>query len=279
MQTPSNWQKLLENVNGKNFCLGVDPHREILERVWNLENTAKDLHKFCKKVLKVAVVCKNNPYTKIAAIKPQSAFFERFGYKGVKEFGALLSSANLMGIPTIADVKRGDIGSTMSAYCDAYLNPDSPLCADSITVSPFLGTEELRFAAEYAKKFQRGIFVLCRTSNSGADEVQNAQISGAELTVARRIFDFARNFNLEGASPTIGLVVGATIGENDFDFANFNGPILSPGIGAQGATVSALPAVFGAGLKNALPSVSRAVLNAGPKVKNMVNAVERVANG
>jgi orotidine-5'-phosphate decarboxylase len=277
MQTPSNWALLLENVDGSNLCLGIDPHKDILEKVWGLNSTSENLNMFWKRVLKVALEVKklhsdNIKFGKVAAIKPQSAFFENFGHLGIKELEELLFQANSAKVPTILDIKRGDIGSTMDAYCEAYLNPESPLCADSITVSPFLGTTELAHVAKYAQNTNRGIFVLCRTSNTGASEIQNSRIKD-NYTVAHRIFDFASEFNKGSDLPTVGLVVGATIGENDLDFANFNGPVLAPGIGAQGATIDDLSTVFASGIKNVLPSASRSILNAGPNLDDMVNAV------
>ncbi|MDR2082039.1 MAG: orotidine-5'-phosphate decarboxylase [Candidatus Ancillula trichonymphae] len=274
MQTRSNWSTLVHSVNGSNLCIGVDPHKDILAN-WGLKAHAEDLNEFCRKILKLVEFynCECEPPS-VAALKPQSAFFESFGHGGIKELGKLLVHAQFAKVPSILDVKRGDIGSTMHAYCDAYLNPESPLSADSITVSAFLGTTELKTVAEYARKVNRGIFVLCRISNAGADEFQNARINNS-TSVAERILDFAYEFNKSGDLPTVGLVVGATIGENNLDFTDFNGPILAPGIGAQGATFADLSAVFGLGVKNVLPSASRSILKAGPKLDNMVTAVRK----
>src|SRR5690606_27958434 len=114
---------------------GIDPHASLLE-AWSLPDTPEGLREFSHAAL--AAVS-----GRVAAIKPQSAFFERHGAAGVAVLEELLAAARASGVLTILDVKRGDIGSTMAAYAQAHLLPGAPLEADAITLSPFLGTGSL----------------------------------------------------------------------------------------------------------------------------------------
>jgi len=172
-------------------------------------------------------------------------------------------------------VKRGDIGSTMAAYASAYLNPDSSLCADAITVSPYLGVGSLQPAFDVAAANGGGVFVLALTSNPEGPSIQHAVAAGGK-TVAQTVIDEISQLNA-GAKPlgSHGLVIGATIGDTGHDLSRVNGPLLAPGLGAQGATPSDLRSVFGESLRNVLPSYSREVLAAGPGVAELQAAAER----
>jgi orotidine-5'-phosphate decarboxylase len=166
-------------------------------------------------------------------------------------------------------VKRGDIGSTMAAYASAYLNPASSLSADAITVSPYLGVGSLQPAFDLAAANGAGVFVLALTSNPEGPAVQHA-VSASGKTVAQTVIDEISQLN-KGAEPlgSFGLVVGATIGDTGHDLSDVNGPLLSPGLGAQGATPADLRTVFGKSMRNVLPSYSREVLAAGPSVAGL----------
>ena len=182
------------------------------------------------------------------------------------------------GALALLDVKRGDIGSTMAAYAGAYLDPGSPLRADAITVSPYLGVGSLRPAFDAAAAHGAGVFVLALTSNPEGPTVQHAVTAGGR-TVAQTVIDEISQLNA-GAEPigSYGVVVGATVGETGHDLSRLNGPLLAPGLGAQGATPSDLRSVFGESLRNVLPSYSREVLNAGPSVSALRAAAERAVD-
>lgn len=265
------WSKIRDEVDGKRICLGVDPHSALLE-AWGLSESGADLYAFGEAVLQ------SYDESLVAALKPQSAFFESSGSRGIKALEDLLASANSRQVPTILDVKRGDIGSTMHGYAKAYLSEDSPLKADAVTISPFLGVESLEDMARYALENGRGIFVLCLTSNPESYGIQHAK-TPAGISVAKEIFDWALDFNAR-FEPTVGLVVGATIGdgalEAGIDLETFNAPILAPGVGAQGAGAKEIRALFGQGAQGVLPSVSRAILKAGPSVEDMIEATSRI---
>jgi orotidine-5'-phosphate decarboxylase len=165
-------------------------------------------------------------------------------------------------------VKRGDIGSTTQAYADAYLDPASPLAADAITASPYLGFGSLDPLIDTARKFDAGVFVLALTSNKEGPEVQHARTDDGAL-VAGRMLDHLRHLNA-GESPlgSFGAVIGATIGESELDF-DFNGPILAPGFGAQGGTVADIRRIFAGAVGAVTPSSSRELLRRGPSIEAM----------
>jgi orotidine-5'-phosphate decarboxylase len=182
-------------------CFGIDPHPGLLDG-WGLSDDAEGLAAFADTVLEA---CGDVG----AAIKPQSAFFERHGSRGVAVLERLLADASAQGVLTILDVKRGDIGSTMSAYAEAYLMDGSPLAADAITVSPYLGPGALAPAFELAHRAGRGVFVLCVTSNPEGADVQHASLEGR--SVAARVAEAVAHENAEAVGlGSIGLVVGAT---------------------------------------------------------------------
>jgi orotidine-5'-phosphate decarboxylase len=247
------------------LCAGIDPHATLLHE-WGLDDTVAGLERFALGAVEALA-------PEVAVVKPQSAFYERFGSKGVAVLERVVATARELGALVLLDVKRGDIGSTSQAYADAYLDPASPLAADAITVSPFLGFGSLEPFVDTARKHDAGLFVLARTSNKEGPEVQSA-VSG-DRTVAAAILDQLRALNA-GADPlgSFGAVVGATVGDTGDDFA-INGPILAPGYGAQGGTAADLPRIFGAALPNVLPSSSRELLLAGPDPERMRAAVRR----
>lgn len=248
------------------LCVGIDPHEHLLAS-WGLPASAAGVREFA---LRTVSELKGS----VAAVKPQSAFFEQYGSAGVAALEETLAAARDAGLLTVLDIKRGDIGSTMGAYAKAYLDPASALAADSITVSPYLGFGALEPAFELAAAHGKGVFVLALTSNPEGAEVQHA-VRDRE-SVAGSIVSRVRQRNAQalgtpdGLGP-FGLVVGATSGtaarDLGFDPSDCGGPILAPGIGAQGAGLTELRAVFGdRALESGqvLATASRAVLGAGP---------------
>ena len=250
------------------LCVGIDPHPGLLS-AWDLPVSAAGVERFARTVVEAV-----GP--SVAAVKPQSAFFEVFGSAGIAVLERVLADCRDVGTLSVLDAKRGDIGSTMDAYAAAYLTGDGPLAADSLTVSPFLGFGSLAPAVEAALASGRGLFVLALTSNPEGPQVQHA-VDEAGRTVAATIAAQAAEINA-GADPlgSIGLVVGATIGSTDVDLAAVNGPLLAPGLGAQGATAEDLQRVFGDARRNVLATSSRDVLRHGPSVDGLRDAAARV---
>jgi orotidine-5'-phosphate decarboxylase len=257
------------------FCAGLDPHRSLIER-WGLEYSVAGLERF-------AMTCVEAYAGQVAVVKPQSAFFEVFGSAGVGVLERVVADLRDAGTLTLLDVKRGDIGSTMQAYAEAYLGKDSDLRADAITLSPFLGYASLRPALDLAEETGRGVFVLALTSNPEGPEVQHAVRAGR--SVARAVVDGATADNAaataRGELGSVGLVIGATVGEAvsdlGLDLVTANTPLLVPGLGAQGGTVEAVLRTFAGALPQVLASSSREVLSAGPSVAALQTAATDTA--
>lgn len=248
------------------LCVGVDPHAALLA-AWGLGDDVAGLERFSRTVVEALA-------GEVAVLKPQSAFFERFGSKGVAVLEQVVADARAAGALVLMDAKRGDIGSTMAAYADAFLAPDSPLFSDAVTVSPFLGFGSLRPAFDAARASGAGVFALALTSNPEGHEVQHA-VGEDGLTVAQSVL---RQLAAENADAypmgSFGAVVGATLASIDADL-DINGPLLAPGVGAQGGNPADIPKLFGPAASNVLPSVSRDVLKHGPSVAGLREASAR----
>jgi len=249
------------------LCVGIDPHAALLLD-WGLKDNLASLEKFSLSCIEA--------FGDIAAVvKPQSAFYERFGSRGIAILERTILAARASGALVLLDVKRGDIGSTMAAYADAYLDQSSEIAVDAITVNPYLGVGALEPAFERAEANDAGIFVLALTSNPEAPEIQHAQVQGGS-TVAQEVVTRVAARNSEpGGLGSFGLVVGATIGDSIADLSRFNGPLLVPGIGAQGGTAEDVRRIFAGRLASVLPSVSREVLRAGPVGASLRVAAEQ----
>ena len=255
------------------LCAGIDPHPNLLQ-AWGLEDSAESLRTFTTAVYEGCA-----PYA--AALKPQVALFERHGSAGLAVLEELFARAAEDRVLIVADAKRGDIGSTMKAYADAWLGTSSPLGTDSVTLSPYLGFESLRPALDAATANQRGTFVLALTSNPEGKSVQHvgkAEDTGAvakQVIAAATVENTAQTWERMGSC---GLVVGATVGEAlkelAIDLSTFNGPILSPGYGAQGASAEDLYQIFAGVESQVLVNSSRGVLSAGPQLADLARAAQ-----
>ncbi len=255
------------------LCAGIDPHPNLLQ-AWGLEDSAESLRTFTTAVYEGCA-----PYA--AALKPQVALFERHGSAGLAVLEELFARAAEDRVLIVADAKRGDIGSTMKAYADAWLGTSSPLGTDSVTLSPYLGFESLRPALDAATANQRGTFVLALTSNPEGKSVQHvgkAEDTGAvakQVIAAATVENTAQTWERMGSC---GLVVGATVGEAlkelAIDLSTFNGPILSPGYGAQGASAEELYRIFAGVESQVLVNSSRGVLSAGPQLADLARAAQ-----
>jgi orotidine-5'-phosphate decarboxylase len=250
------------------LCVGIDPHTSLLEQ-WGLPVDVRGLERF-------AMTCVEAFAGEVAVVKPQSAFFEAHGSAGVAVLERLIAAFRDTGTLVLLDVKRGDIGSTMAAYAQAYLGEGSPLAADAVTVSPYLGFGSLAPALDLAEQTGRGVFVLALTSNKEGPQVQRARDDDG-VSVAQTMVDESAGRNA-GASPVgpVGLVIGATVGRTGLDLTKLNGMILAPGFGAQGAGVAELRAVFGESLERVLPTSSRDILRHGPDATALRTAAARV---
>ena len=243
------------------LCVGIDPHSSLLQS-WGLTDDARGVRDFGLRTVEAAA-------GRVGVVKPQVSFFERFGSAGIAALEDVLSAARAAGLIVIADAKRGDIGSTMDAYAEAWLTPGSPLEADALTVNPFLGVGALDGAFALAQQHDKGLFVLAATSNPEAEGLQRA-VSETGRAVSADIIAVVSSRNAEqsdtGEWGSFGFVIGATVDWADAGIAAFapTAPILAPGFGTQGATPADLHRRFGAMSGAVIASESRSILSAGP---------------
>jgi len=228
---------------GNPCCVGLDPHAHLLprniQRRIALDGITSGLARWGCDVIDAL-------YHLVPAIKPQSAFFEAFGPEGMAALKMICLYAKSRGFMVILDGKRGDIGSTAEAYARASFEVYG---ADAVTVNPFLGPESLTPYIEWANK-GKGIFVLLRTTNSGAHSWQSP--------VRDDLMDFICQENLQA-------VVGATLPEEEvLEIRQKMGTslLLAPGIGAQGAGVVEFRRLLVSlkGYRGAIATASRSIL-------------------
>ncbi|WP_369133355.1 orotidine-5'-phosphate decarboxylase [Modestobacter sp. I12A-02662] len=267
------------------LCVGIDPHASLLGS-WGLTDDPDGLARFTDAVVDALA-------GHVAVLKPQLAFYERHGSRGIAVLEDAVARARAAGALVLLDAKRGDIGSTMDAYAD-YLRPDHPLAVDALTVSPYLGPGSLQPAVDTARQHGGGLFVLARTSNPDAGTLQHALVG--ERSVAQVVVDTVRGWNTPDwvvgdplpdvaavrdaagrwgpGTGAFGVVVGATLRDLDVDLDGLGGPVLAPGLGAQGGSVADLRRLFGTGTA-VVPTVSRDVLSAGPEAAALRAAADR----
>lgn len=258
------------------LCAGIDPHRALVES-WGLTYDLAGLERF-------ALSCVEAFAGRVAAVKPQSAFFEVFGSRGVAVLERVLVELREAGTLTILDVKRGDIGTTMAAYAEAFLGRDAVAPVDAITASPYLGYGALRPAIDLALQTGRGVFVLALTSNPEGAAVQHAVHAGR--SVAASVVEGATVDNAlareRGELGSIGLVIGATVGtavaDLELDLVTAAAPVLAPGLGAQGGSPQDVARVFGAARGQVLASSSREILGAGPDVGRLATRAQKISD-
>lgn len=255
------------------LCVGIDPHAALLEQ-WGLPVTVEGLDSFSR-------VCVEATSDTVAVVKPQVAFYESFGSAGFAVLERTIAALRAAGVLVIADAKRGDIGSTMAGYAHAWLAEDSPLESDAVTLSPYLGFGSLLPALDMADRLGKGAIVLAATSNPEAASVQRAVVAHAEeTTLSQDIVDQVAERNARviettgAAAGNVGVVVGATLQDYP-SLGQVKGMILMPGVGAQGGSMADVQRISGDSFHLACPNVSRAVLSAGPRVENLVAAIER----
>lgn len=231
------------------LCVGIDPMGSVLE-AWGLSHDIAGLERCARGIVEEVGDL-------VAVFKPQSAFFEAFGSRGVAVLERVLADIRDAGALSILDVKRGDIGSSMAGYAAAFLGDDAPTRADAITLSPYLGVGSLQPAIDAAVAGGQGLYVLARTSNPEGGTIQLADAGG--VSVAQHVVDTIAAIN-EQADHAVGLVVGGTHTDAGCDLTRFNASILVPGIGAQGGSVGGLGDLFGPAVRHVLPTASRAVI-------------------
>ena len=244
------------------LCVGIDPRLERLPD--EIRETAGDdvealLTRFGCEVLDLVA-------EHAACVKPQIAFFEAHGLAGLRAYAAVLADARRRGIPVIGDVKRGDIGSTAKAYAACHLEPGGDLEADAITVNPYLGADALQPFVDAAAVAGKGVYVLVRTSNPGARDLQELHLREGDRTLFEATADLVAGLGADHVSQATGLsAVGAVVGAT----APAAGaalrarlpatPFLVPGYGAQGATARDVAATHREDGSGAVVNSSRSI--------------------
>jgi orotidine-5'-phosphate decarboxylase len=248
------------------LCVGLDPSAAVVAD-WGRDDTADG-------ATYVALTTLEAVAGTAAAVKAQVAFFERFGARGFAALERVVAVARELGVLLIADAKRGDVASTNEGYAQAWTHADSPLRADALTVHPYLGVASLSPILAAARQSATGVLVLAATSNPEGRAVQEARHEGA--SVAQRVCGAVRALNDAEGYGAVGVVVGATRATGHLELAALGGPILVPGVGAQGAGPREVAALAAGCARGAvLPSVSRAILSAGPSARGLRDAARR----
>jgi orotidine-5'-phosphate decarboxylase len=233
-------------ARGSRVCLGIDPRPEghaltHPDRLGSAAAVADAVVAYYRAVL-------DGCADVVACVKPQSAFFEALGLPGLEALARLLAAARALGLPTVLDAKRGDIGSTAEAYARAYLG-DGDLAADALTVSPYLGFDTLEPFITAATANDRGLFVLVATSNPGAGALQDLVTSDGRRVfehVTDALADAGRRLAPGGGYGPVGAVVGATRGARlgEVRARLPQGWLLVPGFGAQGGAAADVASAF-----------------------------------
>ena len=233
--------KLIDKIRsiGNPLCVGLDPYLDKIPPLFRDgpmtpvdPRTAKATKNFLMSLIDLLE-------HKIAIIKPQSAFFERMGWRGTQLLEDITSYAQEKGFLVLMDAKRGDIGSTAEAYAESFLTKDAPIKSDALTVSPFLGLDTLEPYIQAARVNGSGVFVLVKTSNPGSGDFQDLLVGEETLfeKIAQKLKPLSKNFEAPRTGwSSLGIVVGATYpaqGENLRELLPHT-PFLIPGYGAQG---------------------------------------------
>jgi orotidine-5'-phosphate decarboxylase len=251
---------------------GLDPSGPLLH-AWGLDDTADGLDQFADIVLEAAAGT-------VGLVKPQSAFYERHGWRGTRTLARLLAGARSAGILTILDVKRGDFEPANDAYAEAFLGAGAPLEADAVTVTPYLGLAAMGGFVSRAHKAGACLLVVTRSSNlegraiqairdehgRSIEETVLANISGINAAVA------------PGSIGPVGAVIGAKQLDPPLDLAGANALFLAPGVGAQGAGSADVARTFAECPDRVMPSASRSLLSAGPDVSALRDGVAALAD-
>ena len=257
------------------ICVGLDPMlsyipSHIVQNAFKefgetLEGAAEAVWQFNKEIV-------DSTYDLIPSVKPQMAMYEQFGIEGLKIYARTVEYCKKKGLLVIGDVKRGDIGSTSSAYAVGHLGKvkvGSNVCSgfdtDFITVNPYLGTDGVKPFVDVCREEDRGLFVLVKTSNPSSGEFQDRLIDGRPLyeLVAEKVVEWGADC-MDGTYSNVGAVVGATYPEMSKILRKLmpHTYFLVPGYGAQGGTAKDLANCFNEDGLGAVVNSSRGIIAA-----------------
>jgi orotidine-5'-phosphate decarboxylase len=243
---------------------GLDPAADLLQ-AWGLGDTADGLDRFADIILEAAPGV-------VGLVKPQSAFFERHGWRGIRTLQRLIEGARSAGLLVILDVKRGDVGSTNDAYADAYLGKDAPLAVDALTVHPYLGLGAMGAFVSRAQESGSCVLVVTRSSNPEGRPVQ----APVEWHLLRDIGRLNAELSPGELGP-VGAVVAPTHVDPELDLSSAQCLFLAPGVGAQGATPADVARAFAACQDRVMPAASRSLLVDGPDVSRLRDTAGHLA--
>ena len=225
--------------------IGLDPRYELLPKCV-LEKYPNTLEGVSQAIIEYNKALIDETCDVIPAVKPQIAFYEMFGIPGMKAFEETCKYAKQKGMIVIADIKRGDIGSTAQGYSNAYLGKtkigekeESIFDVDFVTVNPYMGTDCVKPFIEDCKKYDKGIFILVKTSNPSSGELQDVKLENGEevyVKVAKLVEEWGKKLRGEYGYSSIAAVVGATYPKQLKEIREIapHTYFLIPGYGAQG---------------------------------------------
>lgn len=253
---------------GHPLCAGLDPFLDRIPALFQEGTMAPNDPRSAVAVRRFLKAFLDRAASKVVVVKPQIAMFERLGWPGIQALTDVVGYARSLGLPVLLDAKRGDIGSTAENYAAAYLDGDSPLVVDGITLNAYLGRDTLAPFIARARHNGKGLFVLLKTSNPGSADIQNMIVEGQplfrHLATKLNALDDGLLGPVTGWS-NLGVVVGATYLEDGLAAraALPNALFLIPGYGAQGGGSDDAVATFvnrGHGLEGGVVSSSRGLL-------------------
>lgn len=265
--------KLIKKIKQTNnpTVLGLDPRYEMLPKVVT-QKYSKDLEGVAKAILEYNKEIIDEVHTIIPAVKPQIAFYEMFGIYGIKVFKETCNYAKEKGMIVIADAKRGDIGSTAEGYSNAFLGKtpigedlEKVFDVDFLTVNPYMGTDCVKPFIEDCKKYNKGLFILVKTSNPSSGELQDLKLENGQ-EVYKRVAELVKNWGKEligeyGYS-SIAAVVGATYPKQLQELRSLapNTFFLIPGYGAQGGKAEDIALAFDKNSIGGIVNASRSLM-------------------
>ena len=224
---------------GSVLCMGIDPHCQMIPPLFGNATAEAGSPQAISAISNFVTACLDSAIGKVAAIKPQAAFFEQQGPDGMRLLQKLGRDAIDMDMLVIMDAKRGDIGSTSTAYANAWIGHNATFPSDALTVNPWLGIDTLDPFLARADATSSGLFVLNRTSNNGAGDLQDQMVEGTPLYrhLASMLAPLAAARVGDSGLSSLGIVAGATWPDDAKILRKTlpHAPFLVPGFGAQGA--------------------------------------------
>lgn len=239
--------RLIDQIKQMNnpTVMGLDPRYDMLPKCV-IQNYSQDLEGASKAIVEYNKALIDATYDIIPAVKPQIAFYEMFGIEGMKAFQETCEYAKTKGMIVIADIKRGDIGSTAQGYSNAYLGKTtigkiekSIFDVDFVTINPYMGTDCIKPFIEDCQRYGKGIFILVKTSNPSSGELQDMKLENGEEVythVVELVEKWGKSLRGEYGYSSVSAVVGATYPEQLKQLRSMapHTYFLIPGYGAQG---------------------------------------------